>query len=215
MRATEPSEPRPLGKRWIAAACVLIVAYTGLSHYCNTHDAGRLGAALALVPLAAVGATLLGRRSHWIAFSAALGSAALLYDCWPLLEKNFSIVYLLQECGMYGLLAGGFWHSLTAGKVALCTRLADRLHGPLMPAEVRYTRRVTLAWAIFFSALTVLIAILYLSTSRAIWSAFVNFGSLPLVAAMFLAEYAVRRRVLPATFRSGIMATVRVFFASR
>jgi uncharacterized membrane protein len=215
LRATEPSERRPLGRRWIAAACILIVAYTGLSHYCNTHDAGRLGATLALVPLAAVGAALLGRRSHWVALSAALGSAALLYDCWPLLEKNFSIVYLLQECGMYGLLAVGFWHSLTAGNVALCTQLADRLHGPLKPAEVRYTRRVTLAWAIFFSALTALITVLYVSASRTVWSAFVNFGALPLVAAMFLGEYAVRRRVLPATFRSGIMATIRVFFASR
>jgi hypothetical protein len=32
---------------------------------------------------------------------------------------------------------------------------------------------------------------------------------------MFAAEYAVRRRVLPAAFHSGILTTVRVFFASR
>ena len=32
---------------------------------------------------------------------------------------------------MYGLLAVGFGRSLRAGDVALCTRLADRLHGPL------------------------------------------------------------------------------------
>jgi uncharacterized membrane protein len=80
---------------------------------------------------------------------------------------------------------------------------------------VRYTRRVTLAWAIFFTTLTALIAVLYATASRAVWSAFVNFAALPLVAAMFAAEYAVRRRVLPATFHSGIIASVRVFLASR
>jgi uncharacterized membrane protein len=116
---------------------------------------------------------------------------------------------------MYGLLAFGFWRSLGSGNVALCTRLADKLHGPLSARELRYTRRVTLAWAIFFSAITAAIALLYLIASRAIWSAFVNFIVLPLVAAMFAGEYAVRRRVLPATFRSGILATVRIFFVSR
>jgi uncharacterized membrane protein len=216
LRVTEPSERRAFGKLSIAAACVLIVAYTTLSHYCNTHGARRLGAALSLGPLLLVGAAVLWRSLRpLIALPVSIVAAALLYDCWPLFEKNFSIVYLLQECGMYGLLAFGFWRSLGPGKTAVCTRLADRLHGPLTAVELRYTRRVTLAWATFFSAITTLVALLYFTASRALWSAFVNFIALPLVAGMFVAEYAVRRRVLPATFRSGILATVRVFFASR
>jgi hypothetical protein len=36
-----------------------------------------------------------------------------------------------------------------------------------------------------------------------------------LIVAMFAAEYAVRGRVLPHTERRGILATMRVFFASR
>jgi uncharacterized membrane protein len=216
LRATEPSERRAFGKPWIAAACVLIVAYTALSHYCNTHGARHLGAALSLGPLLVVGCAVLWRSlPALIALPVSIVAAALLYDGWPLFERNFSIVYLMQECGMYGLLALGFWRSLGSGKVALCTRLADRLHGPLGAAELRYTRQVTLAWAIFFTAVTAVIALLYLSAARALWSAFVNFMALPLVAAMFVAEYAMRRRVLPAAFHSGILATVRVFFASR
>jgi uncharacterized membrane protein len=216
LRVIEASERRASGKLFLAAACLLIVAYTALSHYANTHPAPRLGAALSLGPLLAVGVTLLWRSLRPpIALAAGILAAALLYDGWPLVERNFSIVYLLQECTMYGLLAFGFWSSLGPGKVALCTRLADRLHGPLRPLEERYTRQVTLAWAVFFSALAAAILLLYLAAPRALWSAFVNFIALPLVAAMFAAEYAVRRRVLPAAFHSGILTTVRVFFASR
>jgi uncharacterized membrane protein len=216
LRATEPSERRSFGKLAIATACVLIAAYTGLSHYCNTHGAERLGAALSLAPLVLVGLAVAWRSLHpLIAALITIVAAALLYDCWPWLERHFSAVYFLQESGMYGLLAFGFWRSLRGGDVPLCTRLADKLHGPLSPREVSYTRRVTWAWAIFFSGITLLIALLYAAAPRALWSAFVNFVALPLVVAMFVAEYAVRRRVLPATFHSGILATVRIFLASR
>jgi uncharacterized membrane protein len=200
----------------IAAVCVLIVAYTCLSHYCNTRGAHRLGAALALAPPLAF---VLGVLRHTVpAFVLLLATALgglLLYDGWPILEKNFSVVYLLQECGMYGLLAVGFGRSLRAGDIALCTRLADKLHGPLNAAEIRYSRRVTLAWTLFFALMTVTVAVLYVSVTRAVWSAFVNFASIPLIATMFAAEYVVRGRVLPHTERRGIWATMRVFFASR
>ena len=200
----------------VAAAAVLLCAYTGLSHYCNSHDIRPLGAALALGPTLLVGWGLLWRWTRpWIAGALALAAALLLYDCWPQLEKNFSMVYLLQECGMYGLLGAGFARSLGAGRTAICTRLADRLHGPLTPQEVRYSRQVTAAWAGFFAALTVTILALYLFAPLRVWSLFVNFVALPLVALMFVAEYAVRRHLLPQTDRRGVLATVRVFFSSR
>jgi uncharacterized membrane protein len=207
---------RSLDALRIAAVCALIAAYTCLSHYCNTHGAHRLGAALALAPLLIFVFGILRHTvpAFWLLLATAAG-ALLLYDAWPILEKNFSVVYLLQECGMYGLLAVGFGRSLRAGDVALCTRLADKLHGPLSAAEVRYSRRVTLAWTLFFVLMAATIAVLYVSVPRAVWSAFVNFGAIPLIAAMFAVEYAVRSRVLPHSERRGIWATMRVFFASR
>jgi uncharacterized membrane protein len=43
---------------------------------------------------------------------------------------------------------------------------------------------------------------------------FVNFCALPLILLMFVAEYLVRRRVLPQAQRSGgLLATLRVYFA--
>jgi uncharacterized membrane protein len=212
----EPSERRAPGPLRIAALSLLLIAYALLSHYSNTHASRGLGAALALAPLLAAAFALLWRlTSPPIALLGAAVVAALLYDGWALFERNFSIVYLLQECGMYGLLAFGFGHSLLPPEVALCTRLADRLHGPLSPREVRYTRQVTAAWSAFFTAITLVIILLYALAARAVWSAFVNFIAIPLIALMFVVEYAVRRRVLPRSYHSGIMATVRIFFASR
>lgn len=200
----------------IAAAAVLLAAYTGLSHYCNTHGIRSLGAVLALIPPLMLGSGMLWRsRSPWIAGASTLCAALVLYDCWPQLEQNYTRVYLLQECGMYGLLAFGFVSSLRSGESALCTRLADRLHGPLTRAEVRYTRQVTVAWAAFFAALTLSILALYIYAPLRLWSWFVNFIALPLIALMFVAEYAVRRRVLPQTDRQGVLATVRIFLSSR
>jgi uncharacterized membrane protein len=169
-----------------------------------------------MTPPLVVGLSLLWRSApSWIAGPLTVAATFLLYHGWPQLEKKFSMVYLLQECGMYGLLAFGFGRSLVPGETALCTRLADRLHGPLTPRELRYTRQVTAAWAIFFAALTLAILSLYLFAPLAVWSLFVNFIALPLVALMFVAEYAVRRQALPETDRRGILASVRIFLSSR
>ncbi len=202
--------------RQLAAGLALLVGYSALSHYCNTHGLAGPGAVLALTPPISIGVSLLWRHTRPL-FAGALtvASALLLYDQWPQLEKNFSMVYLLQECGMYGLLAVGFGRSMGPRHVALCTRLADRLHGPLTPREVRYTRQVTSVWACFFGALTLTILALYLFAPLPIWSLFVNFIALPLIGLMFVAEYAVRRHALPQTDRPGILASVRVFLASR
>jgi uncharacterized membrane protein len=216
LQIREPSERHAPRRLRIAAVSLLLVAYALLSHYSNTHASGGLGAALALTPLLAAGLALLWRVSNLvIALLAGIVAAVLLYDCWALFEQNFSIVYLLQECGMYGLLAFGFGHSLRGDQIALCTRFADQLHGPLSEREVRYTRRVTAAWSAFFATITLIILLLYVLTPRAVWSAFVNLIAIPLIALMFVAEYAVRRRVLPQSYHSGILASVRIFFASR
>jgi uncharacterized membrane protein len=199
----------------LAAIIALIGAYAGLSHYSNsvakTHD---LGVALALGPVLAVGLLLVWRWTHLgVALLAAAAVGMILSHYWPVLEKNFSVVYLLQEGGFYSLMAASFGQSLLGRRVALCTQLADKVHGPLTPQEVRYTRRVTAAWSLFFILITAATVGLFLFAPLRIWSLFANFCVLPLIGLMFVAEYAVRRRVLPQVPRRGILAAVRVYFA--
>jgi uncharacterized membrane protein len=199
----------------LAAIIALVGAYAGLSHYSNsvakTHD---LGVALALGPVLAVGLLLVWRWTHLgVALLAAAAVGMILSHYWPVLEKNFSVVYLLQEGGFYSLMAASFGQSLLGRRVALCTQLADKVHGPLTPQELRYTRRVTAAWSLFFILITAATVGLFLFAPLRIWSLFANFCVLPLIGLMFVAEYAVRRRVLPQVPRRGILAAVRVYFA--
>jgi uncharacterized membrane protein len=201
----------------LAAIVVFLVAYAGLSHYGNsvakTHD---LGVSLALGPVLLVGLLLVWRWSHRLTavLLAAAAAGILLRHYWPVLENNFSVVYLLQEGGFYSLLAASFGRSLLGDRVALCTQLADQIHGPLTEQEVLYTRRVTAAWALFFVSITAVTLSLFIYAPLRIWSLFANFCVVPLIGLMFVAEYAIRRRVLPQVQRRGILAAVRVYFAS-
>ena len=197
----------------LAAIIAFIGAYAGLSHYSNIAQSHELGLGLALGPPLTVGLLLLWRAHLAAAVLGAAAAAVLLRHYWPVLERSFTWVYLLQEGGLYSVLAASFGQSLFGGRVALCTQIADKVHGPLTPQELRYTRRVTAAWTLFFVLITAATLSLYLFAPLRIWSLFANFCVLPLIGLMFVAEYAVRRRVLPQVPRGGILAAVRVYFA--
>jgi uncharacterized membrane protein len=198
----------------LAAVAVMFLAYSVLSHYSNSNpQAQDLGAALALAPMLTLALVLIWRWSGaLIAVLAAAAAALLLRAFWPLFTKNFSVVYLIQQCGFYGIMAFSFGRSLLEGRVPLCTQFADKLHGPLSALELRYTRNVTIAWVVFFLANMAATFLLFEFAPLRIWSLFVNFLSLPLILLMFVAEYAVRRRVLPQVQRNGLIATLRVYF---
>lgn len=199
----------------LIAASILV--YALLAHYSNAAGAAALGAVLAVAPLV-VSVAMLARRAPWPQFgvpAALLLSGAALAHYWPLLEHNFALMYLLQQCAAYVLLAAGFGRSLRPGQVPLCTQWAGLLHGPL-PAEVRrYTRAVTAAWALFFAAISGASAALYLLAPLRLWSVFSNFLTLPLALLMFVGEYALRRRLLPSMRRYTLADTARAYLAGR
>jgi uncharacterized membrane protein len=187
-----------------------------LSHYSNSAAGGRdLGAALALAPIGVV-ATLLAWRTVPPAVAVLLyaGLAGLIVGLWPVLRQNYPLVNLVQDSSVYGLLGLTFGRSLMPGRVALCTQLADKEHGPLSAQEMRYTRQVTAAWTIFFFVIAAASILLFVSAPLRIWSLFINFCVLPLVGAMFIAEYQIRRRILPGVKRTGLLATLRVYLAA-
>jgi uncharacterized membrane protein len=199
----------------LTAIVAFLAAYPGLSHYsiaiAKTHG---WAVALALGPVLSVVFALIWRRRRLWAALLAAPVALLLLHYWPLLESNFSLLYLLQECTVYALLTLSFGQSLRRGSVALCTQLADKLHGPLTPDEVRYTRRVTAAWTLFFTLIAAATCTLFYFAPLHTWSMFSNFCVLPLIGLMFAAEFAVRRHVLPQEQPRGLFAAVRVYFAS-
>lgn len=207
----------PAGRRLqVAAVGVSLAAYLGLAHYANTrpHMPG-WAAGLSLGPELTL---LLGiawrAASPALALLLAAAVAALLLHYWPLLQRHSPWVFFLQEAGLDAFLALTFALTLRAGHVPLCTRLAASVHEPLSPAELRYTRQVTRAWAWFFASMLCVSCTLFLVSSQRVWSYFANLCALPLIAAMFVVENRVRRHVLPAGERPGVLDTLRVYLAS-
>jgi uncharacterized membrane protein len=207
--------------RWVrrlqfTAACASIVVYAGLSHYCNSLGGPRaLGAGLALAPpilFVVVAAWRWTSIPAAVVLTIALG--ALVQHFWPLLKKDFPLIYLLQDSCVYGLLFLTFARSLLPRRIPLCSQFADALHGPLTPAELSYTRKVTAAWSGFFLSITALSVVLYSWGPLRLWSIFMNFCVLPLVGGMFVTENWVRCRVLPQVHKAGFFATLRAYLAT-
>jgi uncharacterized membrane protein len=205
--------------RWLrhglVAASILIYALA--EHYANTTPgAAPLGAGLAIAPLL-IAWLLLARRTPWPRISISLASllaGAILVETWSRIEQNFPLMFMLQESGVYLILALGFGRSLLSGQTPLCTRWATMVHGPLSEPVERYTRSVTLAWTLFFVAISLTSVLLYAAAPLRVWSIFSNFMTLPLAALMFAIEYEVRRHRLPWMQRASLADTARAYFAT-
>ena len=201
--------------RWrfaTALGVIVSVAFAVLMHFALVAglDPG-LGAALSLVPLALLGAwAARGARRRDAALAAAAVALALWFG-WGALEGHFANVFFVEHAGANLVLALVFGRTLVGGREPLCTTFARALHGALPPEVVRYSRAVTLAWTIFFTAIFAFSCILFLGGFRAAWSIVANVGTPLLVGLMFVLEYAIRHRVLPEWERVGILGSVRAF----
>jgi len=205
-----PASPRP--QRFaLAAVALLVVGYAALSQYSASSSSTKgLGAALSVAPVALIGLILVWRWTRLLtALLSAAALCALLYRYWPAIERNYEWADLVQQCGVYGLVAVSFALSLLAGRVLLCTQLAEKMYGALTPAEIAYTRSATAAWALFYALLTLAILVLFFAASLKVWSLFVNFATFGLMLLMGIADHAIRRRALPRHPRSGILALMK------
>ena len=197
----------------LSIIAAVICVYAALSYYSDSApNASGLATGLSLAPVLLIGAFLVRRWMHWlVATSILVIACGLLYHYWGFLESHYSWSNLAQQCGAYGFVAFGFVRSLSVGQVPLCAQLAEKLHGALLPAEITYMRRATVAWALFYLLLTWAILVLFLSSPARIWSLFVNFGTFGLIGLMFFAEHAIRRRVIPRSRHGGTLAALRQF----
>ena len=166
----------------------------------------RLGMALAAL---AIGWRSARRRPAMVVAIAACGAALLAL---PLLQRHTSLIYWLEHALTQSLLCVAFARSLAPGREAMCTMFARMVHGALGPAMERYTRQVTFAWSIFFGAMALASTVLFFAAPVSVWSTFANFFTAPLIALMFLVEYAVRRRLLPEVEHAGLIAGVQAFW---
>ena len=151
-----------------------------------------LAALQAIATGAALSLTLRSRR--WFGPLAALALLLAL----ALGARHSPAAGLLAGAGaahalLYTALLIVFANTLRPGRTALITLVASRLNPGFHAGMIAYTRAVTAAWALFF-ALQLLASAILLATDPPLWRLFVTTLHLPLVLAMTLAEFAVRRR---------------------
>jgi uncharacterized membrane protein len=139
--------------------------------------------------------------AHWL--TTAQGGAAL-----GALAPYVPWFYYLQHAAMFLALAAWFGASLRPGREALVTRFARLVEGTLTPAGLAYTRAVTLAWSVFCAAVAAASTLLFFLAPLEPWSLFANLLTLPLVGAMFVAEFAVRTRICPELSGGGLLRGV-------
>jgi uncharacterized membrane protein len=210
----EPVEGR-LRAEWRKGLILLaaLVGYQILLHWAISSDPGSgLGESLAIAPLAAALIWVTGRSWRGRLGLTALTLAAVGgWIAWRAAGANPALVYLLPHVGACLFMLWLFGHTLMPGREALITRLARRMHGTL-PAEIeRYTRRVTAAWCLFFAGMVLTSLLLFFVAPLAVWSVFANLLNLPLVVAMFLAEYLYRILRYPNFSHASIRSTIRAF----
>lgn len=201
---------RVLGWAGAALGCI---AYALLGHQAASSTApGLFEAAVFIVPMMAFGLVLAWRspqRPWWMLLWLACAGA--LFLARGKLGASTQWVLLAQQVGINAMLCLGFGRTLAPGAVPLISRFARIVHGELSPRLVRYTRSATWAWVIYF-ALNVLVSLLLFALAPpAVWSAFVNLLSLPLLGAMFAGEFLVRCLVIPADERGGFFKSVAAY----
>jgi uncharacterized membrane protein len=197
-----------------AAIAGALVAYPILAHVVAgaPPPAGIGAVAFAVAPLV-IAVAIVGWRPPYRILTLGLCAAvvAALWNYAEAIGQHLGLVYFIQSICADGALALIFGRSLSRGREPLCTRLATIVRGPLQPRVARYTRQVTVAWTIFFTAMVLLSTLLFFLAPIQAWSAFANLLSLPLVAAMVIAEYVVRKRVLPDLPHTRILESLRAY----
>jgi uncharacterized membrane protein len=125
-----------------------------------------------------------------------------------LFKLGFVTVSALTHWGIYASLLAGFALTLRPGHEPLITAMARRMHGALSAEMFSYTRKVTIAWTLFFAVQLSISIGLFCFTPLVDWSFFVNILDIPLVVLMFAAEYAVRLRCLENPPRHSLAAMI-------
>ena len=200
-------------RAWGALAVALSIAFAVLVHAALIDSLSpTLGALLSLVPVVACAFWVAGRTRHRLVLLAilALVAVAIAFE-WNALERNFPNLFFVEHAGFNLVLATVFGRTLLAGHEPLVTQFARMVHGTIPPEVERYTRKVTIAWTIFFLALFAASCVLYIGGWLTAWSVLANAVSPILLGAMFVIEYLVRLRALPHFERVGIMGGIRAF----
>jgi uncharacterized membrane protein len=106
-------------------------------------------------------------------------------------------LFVGQHVVIHLALAALFGISLRRGSEALISSVARHVHGHLTPAMARYSRKVTIAWVLYFIGMAAMSVALFLFAPFDAWATFANWLTPLAVALMFGGEHLLRYRLHP------------------
>ncbi len=206
---------RLTGAAWARTTLAMAgaAAYAWLAYRSAGQAAPSLfGAALGFAPLIALALWLAWQSPLRLPLLALLGLAATLgWAHADLLLTHYRWAYLAQHAGAMMLFGVMFGRTLLPGQEPMVTRFARHTHASLSPRVARYTRGVTWAWTLFFAAMALASPALFATVPPRVWALFAEGLTPLLVLALFVAEYLVRLRALPAHERAGPVQAVLAY----
>lgn len=197
----------------IVAILLASIAYVLGTHWLMTHAGDSpwnvVGVLTPMLLAIAVGAWRGGQ--HLLGAIAALAIAGLCAQAAMGVAIPSPMLYLAQHAGIHLFLAVGFGSTLRAGHTPLITTMAARVHRELTPAMRVYTRKLTLAWVVYFVAMAGLSLALFAFAAFDTWALFANLLTPCAVVLMFGGEHVLRYRLHPEFERASIADAIRSY----
>lgn len=167
-----------------AGAFYPLLVYYGLTHW-PTRSVAMMSTAFFVALVALRGR---GHRASYGALLAPVALAVLAGFAFILDAQRLMLVFPVI---ISLVLLAAFSDSLRWG-VPMVERFARLQSGDLGEDEVRYCRRVTVMWCVFFAGNAVAAGVLALFAPLSWWALYTGILSYLLVAAVFAVEYTVR-----------------------
>src|SRR5580765_1444058 len=138
---------------WKALIVLACVAYQYLVHASvNNAQTGLFHAMLLWLPLVALAGWILvrtGNRALWLAALSAAGVVVFLVEHQE--QLGLATVSGIYHATVYLFLLWYFGRTLARAREPIITRFARSVHGTLQPGMELFTRKVTIAWCVFFA----------------------------------------------------------------
>ena len=205
-----------LRPRYVAAGAAAL-AYVAASQWLMTRTPPSPWGAVALLTpmlaIVAVGTWRSGQRAVSLLAASALAALALKAGLGGGLAPEH--LYLAEHVAIHLFLAFTFGTTLRRGAQPLITRLAERVHDRLTPAMEGYTRKVTLAWTVYFCAMVLLSIAVHALAPFTTWATFANLLTPLALVAMFVGEYVLRYRLHPEFERASLNDMIRAYTQAR
>ena len=188
-------------------------AYVLGAHWMMTRaPASPWNAVVVVAPMLALAAVLAWQRGRRVlALLPAAAASALALHAWHGDGLATETIYLGEHVTIHLVLAFVFGLTLAAGREPLVTALARRVHGSLTRDMVAYSRKVTVAWTLYFVAMAALSLALFALAPFAAWATFANLVTPFAMLAMFVGEYVLRYRLHPEFERATLGQAVRAY----